>query len=52
LELGIRETIVSKEGENRVRFLGSLETKTVSGTEFGSKLWGKPKIVGEVGSCK
>jgi hypothetical protein len=50
--LGVRETIVSKECENRVRFLGSLKTKMVGGAEFGCRFWGKPKIVDEVGNCK
>ena len=44
--------VVCKECENRIRFLGGLETKMVGGTEFGSRLWVKTKIVDEVGECK
>jgi hypothetical protein len=32
--------------------LSSLETNIVSGAKFGSRFWGKPKIVDEVGNCK
>ena len=48
MQLGIRETMVSKEVENRVGFLGILETELVTGAKFGSRLWVKPKIVNEV----
>lgn len=48
VQLRIRETMVPKEVENRVRFLGILKTELVSGAEFGSRLWVKPKLVNEV----
>jgi hypothetical protein len=44
--------MVSKEIKNRIRVLSSLETNIVSGAKFGSRFWGKPKIVDEVGNCK
>lgn len=44
--------MVCEEVENRVRFLGSLELKTVGGAKFGSKLWGETEIVDEVGGRK
>jgi len=40
--------MVSKEFENRIRVLVSLETELVSGAELRSKLWVKAKIVDEV----
>jgi hypothetical protein len=40
--------MVSKECKNRVRFFGSLKSKTVGGTEFGSRLLGEAKFVDEV----
>jgi hypothetical protein len=40
--------MVSKECKNRVRFFGSIKSKTVGGTEFGSRLWGEATILDEV----
>jgi len=46
--LDVRETMVCKECEIRVKVLGGLKLNTVGGAKFGSRLWEEPKIMDEV----